>query len=77
MPLADLVIIRVVCGGNLDRTSTERHVDDDGVCDDGYTSRGDEGMLSKFAVQVLFATRSLVGYTRGDGRHTVYRVSSG
>jgi len=25
MPLADLVVIRVVCGGNLDPTGTERH----------------------------------------------------
>ena len=53
MPLADLVIVLIVCGGDLDRTGTELHIDDDGVGDDGEAAVGDEGVLEEFTVKVL------------------------
>jgi hypothetical protein len=50
--LTDFVVVRVVGGGHLDRSSTERHVDGDRVGDDGEAAV-EEGVESELAVEVL------------------------
>jgi len=50
---ANLVIIGVVGRGDFHSTSSERHIDDDVVCNDGDFAVGDEGVFSKFAVEML------------------------
>ena len=50
---ANFVIVGVMGGGNLNGTSTERHVDNDVVGNDGDFAVGDEGVLDEFAVKVL------------------------
>lgn len=52
MPLANLVVVRVVRGRDLDRTRAEFHVRER-VGNDGDPSCGDEGVLHEFAVEVL------------------------
>lgn len=52
VPHTDVVVVRVVRGGDLHGTSSELHVDGDGVGDNGDASV-EEGVDSEFAVQVL------------------------
>lgn len=53
MPLSNLVIVGIMRRGDLDGTSSEFHVDDDGVCDDGKTTGRNERVFEEFAVKVL------------------------
>ena len=48
----NLIIVSIVCRGNLDSSSTELHVDDDGVRDD-WNSAINERMDGKFSVKML------------------------
>src|SRR5690606_19726289 len=50
--LTSFVIVGVVCRGDLDSTSTEFHVDDDGVCDDRDASI-DKRMDNVFSMEML------------------------
>jgi hypothetical protein len=69
----NLVIVRVVGGRNLDGSSPELHVNNDVVCDDGDPPL-DEGMLCKFAMQMLWTGKSR---NNKKDRLTLYRRSSG
>ena len=49
---SNLIIISIMCRGNLDSSSTELHVDNNGVRDD-WDSAVDERMNGKFSVKML------------------------
>ena len=51
--MTSFVIVGVVCRGDLDGTSTEFHVDDDGVCDDRDASI-DKRMDNVFSMEMLY-----------------------
>ena len=52
VPLSTFVIVRVVCGSNLDRSGSESHIDSDTVGNDRESSI-DEGVLDVLSDQVL------------------------
>jgi hypothetical protein len=68
-----LEIVGIVCGGDLDGTGTERHVDSDGIGNDGYAA-AKEGVNGKFAVKVLV---SLVVWVNGNGSVTEHGFGTG
>lgn len=53
MSLSALVIVLVVCRSDLDGSSSEGHVDGDGVGDDWDPTSGNEGVRGELAVQML------------------------
>ena len=55
MTRANLVVIRIVRGRDLDGTSSESHVDNDSVRDNGDAAV-DEGVFNKLAVKMLDRT---------------------
>jgi hypothetical protein len=56
VPNSTLVIVLIMSRSDLDRASTELHVDENVVCDYRDASIRDERMCSEFAMQMLLFT---------------------
>jgi hypothetical protein len=53
MSLSDFVIVRIMSGCDFDSTSSEFHIDRDGIGDDRQTAIRNERVGSEFAVEML------------------------